>query len=237
MSPKLPLCNLILILPHPLSIRTVIVLIIMVMVVVVVVVESVAKAMVVVAMEAIQNLLVNYATSMLMMSFTGITILIRIPFHHHHLINKLHLFLTKIHGNTIKKIRMYKPNAYVVTPYFQPSLLKIMEYILSFILLITLLNLKNLKTHTSHQNGQLHKKINKNLTYVSPCWLMPSFLMYYDHNFTTIVHLIIQLPTNALSTCILSFVALYKSQLDYKSLRIFNCVYFHILRPYNGHKL
>lgn len=92
--------------------------------------------------------------------------------------------------------------------------------------------------HTSHQNGTVERKhrqiVEMGLTLLAQAQLP---YKYWDHSFTTSVHLINRLPTAALTNFTSPYHALFNKVPDYSTLRIFGCVCFPSLRPYNQHKL
>ncbi|WJX96151.1 hypothetical protein P8452_77393 [Trifolium repens] len=92
--------------------------------------------------------------------------------------------------------------------------------------------------HTSHQNGTVERKhrqiVEMGLTLLSQASLP---LKFWDHSFTQAVHLINKLPTSALINFKSPHLALFKTQPDYSQLRVFGCLCFPHLRPYNKHKL
>ncbi|PNX93258.1 histone deacetylase, partial [Trifolium pratense] len=92
--------------------------------------------------------------------------------------------------------------------------------------------------HTSHQNGTVERKhrqiVEMGLTLLSQASLP---LEFWDHSFTQAVYLINKLPTSALPTYISPHKALFKSQPDYSQIKVFGCLCFPHMRPYNKHKL
>ncbi|PNX94499.1 retrovirus-related Pol polyprotein from transposon TNT 1-94, partial [Trifolium pratense] len=92
--------------------------------------------------------------------------------------------------------------------------------------------------HTSHQNGTVERKhrqiVEMGLTLLSQAHLP---LKFWDHSFTQAVYLINKLPTSALSSFKSPHHALFKSQPDYSQVKVFGCLCFPHLRPYNKHKL
>ena len=61
-------------------------------------------------------------------------------------------------------------------------------------------------------------------------------LKFWSYAFETVVYLINRMPTVVLNGCT-PFDRLFKSSPDYNFLRIFGCLCFPLLRPYNRHKL
>jgi histone deacetylase 1/2 len=92
--------------------------------------------------------------------------------------------------------------------------------------------------HTSHQNGTVERKhrqiVEMGLTLLSQASLP---LKFWDHSFTQAVFLINKLPTSALPQYKTPHHALFNTQPDYSQLKIFGCLCFPHLRPYNKHKL
>lgn len=91
--------------------------------------------------------------------------------------------------------------------------------------------------HTSHQNGSVERK-HRYLVDMGLSLLAQSGLPYqfWDHSFTTSVHLINRLPTAGLKSASSPYYAFYNKHPDYSSLRVFGCSCFPLLRPYNQHK-
>lgn len=92
--------------------------------------------------------------------------------------------------------------------------------------------------HTSHQNGTVERKhrqvVEMGITLLAHAG-MP--MKYWDHSFTTAVHLINRIPSTALRDFVSPYEALLKTKPDYLDLRTFGCACFPYLRPYNNHKL
>ncbi|CAJ2646763.1 unnamed protein product [Trifolium pratense] len=92
--------------------------------------------------------------------------------------------------------------------------------------------------HTSHQNGTVERKhrqiVEMGLTMLSQSSIP---LKFWDHSFTQAVYLINKLPSSALPSFKSPHLALFKSQPDYTLLKVFGCLCFPHLRPYNKNKL
>jgi histone deacetylase 1/2 len=92
--------------------------------------------------------------------------------------------------------------------------------------------------HTSHQNGTVERRhrsiVETGLTLLSHAQLP---LKFWDHSFTTAVHLLNRLPTSSLPQFSSPYHALHNKLPDYSSLRCFGCSCFPNLRPYQSHKL
>lgn len=92
--------------------------------------------------------------------------------------------------------------------------------------------------HTSQQNGIVERKhrqiVEMGLTLLAHASIP---IHFWDHSFTTAVHLINKLPTSALPNFISPHYVLFNSIHDYNSLRIFGCACFPLLHPFNQHKL
>lgn len=92
--------------------------------------------------------------------------------------------------------------------------------------------------HTSHQNGSVERKhrqiVEMGLTLLAQAAIPYEF---WDHSFTTTVHLINKLPSAALHQFTSPHHALFKELPDYKALRAFGCACFPFIRPYNKHKM
>ena len=91
--------------------------------------------------------------------------------------------------------------------------------------------------HTHDQNGVMERKhrhiVDLGLTLLTQASLP---LTYWDHAFLTSVYLINILPTSSLQFKIPNQV-LFHQQPHYNFLKVFGCVSFPLLRPYNAHKL
>lgn len=91
--------------------------------------------------------------------------------------------------------------------------------------------------HTSHQNGSVERKhrqiVDMRLTLLAQSQLPYS---YWDHSFTSTVHLINHLPTSTLPSFSSPFHALYGKVASYTDIKVFGCSCFPLLRPYNKHK-
>lgn len=91
--------------------------------------------------------------------------------------------------------------------------------------------------HTSQQNGIVERKhrhiVETGLTLLAHA-SMP--LHFWEDAFFTAVFLINRPPTSALSGDI-PVTKLFNKVLDYTLLRVFGCLCFPCLRPYNSHKL
>ncbi|GAU26016.1 hypothetical protein TSUD_64040 [Trifolium subterraneum] len=109
-----------------------------------------------------------------------------------------------------------------------------------FTALLNTLGIKHRLTcpHTSHQNGTVERKhrqiVEMGLTLLSQASLP---LKFWDHNFTQAVHLINRLPSSALASFKSPHHLLFKNCPDYTNLKVFGCLCFPHLRPYNKHKL
>lgn len=92
--------------------------------------------------------------------------------------------------------------------------------------------------HTSHQNGTVERKhrhiVEMGLTLLSHAALP---LKFWDHSFTQAVYLINRLPSSAIPLFQSPYHALHQSQPDYSQIKVFGCLCFPHLRPYNNHKL
>lgn len=91
--------------------------------------------------------------------------------------------------------------------------------------------------YTSHQNGAVERK-HRHITEMGLTLLSHASLplKFWNHAFTSSVHVINRLPTEGLNTFISPFQALYNVVLNYPQLKIFGCACFPHLRPYNKHK-
>ena len=92
-------------------------------------------------------------------------------------------------------------------------------------------------THTPQQNGVAERKhraiVETRLTLFAQSSIPHHF---WDDAFSTSVYLINRLPTKLLQySCPLE--TLYKVKPDYSFLKVFGCMCFPCLRPYNKHKL
>ncbi|GAU30708.1 hypothetical protein TSUD_39320 [Trifolium subterraneum] len=92
--------------------------------------------------------------------------------------------------------------------------------------------------HTSHQNGTVERKhrqiVEMGLTLLSQASLP---LKFWDHSFTQAVHLINKLPSSALPSFKSPHHMLFNVCPDYSQLKVFGCLCFPHLRPYNKNKL
>jgi histone deacetylase 1/2 len=92
--------------------------------------------------------------------------------------------------------------------------------------------------HTSHQNGTVERKhrqiVEMGLTLLSQASLP---LKFWNHNFTQAVQLINKLPSSAPPTFKSPHHMLFNSVPDYSQLKVFGCLCFPHIRPYNKHKL
>ncbi|GAU39478.1 hypothetical protein TSUD_159100 [Trifolium subterraneum] len=92
--------------------------------------------------------------------------------------------------------------------------------------------------HTSHQNGTVERKhrqiVEMGLTLLSQA-SMP--LKFWDHNLTQAVYLINKLPSSALPSFKSPHHLLFNVCPDYTQLKVFGCLCFPHLRPYNKNKL
>ncbi|GMI65053.1 hypothetical protein HRI_000174600 [Hibiscus trionum] len=90
--------------------------------------------------------------------------------------------------------------------------------------------------HTSEQNGLVERKhrqiVEVGLTLLAQASVP---LKYWQDAFSTAIFLINRLPSSALSG-ISPYQALFLQKPDYTFLRIFGCVCYPLLRPYNNHK-
>lgn len=91
--------------------------------------------------------------------------------------------------------------------------------------------------YTSHQNGSVERKhrqiVDMGLSLLAQCGLP---YKYWDHSFSTAVHLLNRLPTSALKIAASPFHTLFHKQPDYSTIKVFGGVCFPLLRPYNHHK-
>lgn len=92
--------------------------------------------------------------------------------------------------------------------------------------------------HTSHQNGTVERR-HRQIVDMGLALLAQAGLpyIYWDHSFTTVVHLINRLPTAASKTTSSPYHALYNKLSDYTSLKNFRRACFPNMRPYNQYKL
>ncbi|GAU36893.1 hypothetical protein TSUD_220620 [Trifolium subterraneum] len=92
--------------------------------------------------------------------------------------------------------------------------------------------------HTSHQNGTVERKhrqiVEMGLTLLSHATLP---LKFWDHSFTQAVYLINKLPSSVIPQFHSPHHGLYKTDPDYSLIKVFGCLCFPHLRPYNKHKL
>jgi histone deacetylase 1/2 len=91
--------------------------------------------------------------------------------------------------------------------------------------------------HTHEQNGTVERRhrhiVETGLTLRGQC---KAPLKFWSYAFETTIYLINRMPTAVLNGCT-PFERLFKSSPDYNFLRIFRCLCFPLLRPYNQHKL
>ena len=91
--------------------------------------------------------------------------------------------------------------------------------------------------HTHHQNGVVERKhkhiVEMGLTLLSQA-SMP--LSYWDHAFHTEVYLINRLPS-AYHKNTIPYEMIFNKYPDYSFLKVFGCMCFPHLRPFNKHKL
>jgi len=91
--------------------------------------------------------------------------------------------------------------------------------------------------HTHEQNGTVERRhrhiVETGLTLLGQC---KAPLKFWSYAFETAVYLINRMPTVVLNGST-PFERLFKSSPDYNFLRIFWCLCFPLLRPYNRHKL
>lgn len=89
--------------------------------------------------------------------------------------------------------------------------------------------------HTSHQNGNVERKhkhvVEMGLTLLAHASIPITF---WDHSFTTYVHLINRFTTPNHPNFNSPFHAIYGKDPDYKSLKVFGCSCFPLLRTYNN---
>ncbi|GAU29238.1 hypothetical protein TSUD_362280 [Trifolium subterraneum] len=92
--------------------------------------------------------------------------------------------------------------------------------------------------HTSHQNGTVERKhrqiVEMGLTLLSQASLP---LKFWDHSFTQAVHLINKLPSSALPSFKSPHHLLFNTCPEYTNLKVFGCLCFPHLRPYNKNKI
>lgn len=91
--------------------------------------------------------------------------------------------------------------------------------------------------HTHHQNGIVESK-HRHIVETGLALLAQSKLplKYWDHTFVTAAYLINRLPNLTLHNHS-PYSKLLNKNPDYTCLRVFGCVCFPFLRPYNSHKL
>jgi len=91
--------------------------------------------------------------------------------------------------------------------------------------------------HTHEQNGTVERRhrhiVETGLTLRGQC---KAPLKFWSYAFETTIYLINRMPTAVLNGCT-PFERLFKSSPDYNFLRIFRCLCFPLLRPYNQHQL
>jgi histone deacetylase 1/2 len=91
--------------------------------------------------------------------------------------------------------------------------------------------------HTHEQNGIVERRhrhiIETGLTLLGQC---KAPLKFWSYAFERAVYLINHMPAAVLNGCT-TFEHLFKSSPDYNFLRIFECLCFPLLYPYNQHKL
>ena len=92
--------------------------------------------------------------------------------------------------------------------------------------------------YTSHQNGTVERKhrsiVEMGLTILAHANILVEF---WDHSFTQAVYLLNRLPTSNFPTFTSPFHALFNIIPDYQGIRVFGCLCFPHLRPFNKHKL
>ena len=89
--------------------------------------------------------------------------------------------------------------------------------------------------HTHHHNGVIERnhRVDMGLTLLFQV-AMP--LHYWDQAFLTAIYLINKLPSTSIQNEV-PFQKMFHKTPNYSFLRIFGCACFHLLRPYNNHKL
>ena len=91
--------------------------------------------------------------------------------------------------------------------------------------------------HTHHQNGVVECKhrhvVELSITLLSQAKLP---IQYQDYAFVSNIYLINKLPSSAIDNEV-PYKKLFNRKPDYYFLRVFDCSYFPLLRPYNKHKL